>query len=477
MDRQGRVCGVLARRRLRMFPPDFGNSTSPSAMPARGGPRRAEESLRRLLAGIRVPRHLQRRVQVRRAGRPLQDPRGQRPPWWFVGFAADCGVDVCDMACRDALGEEVEPVTSYRGRSPLRLTPDGICRAAERRRATAGRPGLSFHASPGSAPETCTFSVGRPERPGVRDCSRGAARSPPETRSCDAALDAQSLPRRPTFPEWNRARGAVGRWLHRTASPEYLDALCEAAGGKLPDPGRRRRGRAARRDRPLRARLRLWGLRFAPAAALLQRHRRFAPTRPAIRPSARRARTRSSSPARGPLRTSASAGRSALPQPPDRRSRVLWRRVGRPDRSTVMSCRSPISTPLWSRMEQNLRRLVDRCARAGALRHGGRRLRQLLSPAFAGPRAQGGRASTCRGPRFGDSSRGCARRVSPASTMRGSRTATSISSQLVLLGPHPVTHTVRGRGRRRAPQARRHRVPAVERVPAARRARASRRTT
>ena len=31
-------------------------------------------------------------------------------PWWFAGFAASCGLDVCDMSYRDALGERVEPV-------------------------------------------------------------------------------------------------------------------------------------------------------------------------------------------------------------------------------------------------------------------------------------------------------------------------------------------------------------------------------
>ena len=34
-------------------------------------------------------------------------------PWWYVDFAARCGIDVCDMAYRDALGGDVEPVTGY----------------------------------------------------------------------------------------------------------------------------------------------------------------------------------------------------------------------------------------------------------------------------------------------------------------------------------------------------------------------------
>ena len=34
-------------------------------------------------------------------------------PWWYVDFAASCGVDVCWMAYQDALGLPVEPVTTY----------------------------------------------------------------------------------------------------------------------------------------------------------------------------------------------------------------------------------------------------------------------------------------------------------------------------------------------------------------------------
>ena len=34
-------------------------------------------------------------------------------PWWYVEFAARCGVNVCALAVRDALGEPVETISSY----------------------------------------------------------------------------------------------------------------------------------------------------------------------------------------------------------------------------------------------------------------------------------------------------------------------------------------------------------------------------
>jgi len=49
-------------------------------------------------------------------------------PWWYVDFADRCGVDVCGMAFRDALGEEIEPVTGYK-LGGAESTPASIFRA------------------------------------------------------------------------------------------------------------------------------------------------------------------------------------------------------------------------------------------------------------------------------------------------------------------------------------------------------------
>ena len=112
MDRKGRVCGMLARRRLRMFPPDFGNSTFTESIPLEEV-RAAEESLRRLLSGIgyRGVFSAEFKYDARDGLYKILEVNAR--PWWYVSFTADCGVDVCDMARRDALGEDVEPVTSY----------------------------------------------------------------------------------------------------------------------------------------------------------------------------------------------------------------------------------------------------------------------------------------------------------------------------------------------------------------------------
>jgi predicted ATP-grasp superfamily ATP-dependent carboligase len=112
-DAGGTVRALLARRRLRMHPPAFGNSTfmRSVAIPELGG---AEQSLQRLLADLRYRGVFSAEFKL--------DPRDERfkllevntRPWWYVEFAARCGVDVCSMAYRDALGGAVSTVESYR---------------------------------------------------------------------------------------------------------------------------------------------------------------------------------------------------------------------------------------------------------------------------------------------------------------------------------------------------------------------------
>jgi predicted ATP-grasp superfamily ATP-dependent carboligase len=112
VDRTGRVCGRFVRQRLRMFPPDFGDSTYMVSVPL-DRVRPAVESLDRLLA------HLSYRgvfeAEFKYDGRDGQFKllEVNARPWYFIGFAADCGVDFCAMAYRDALGLPVEPVHTY----------------------------------------------------------------------------------------------------------------------------------------------------------------------------------------------------------------------------------------------------------------------------------------------------------------------------------------------------------------------------
>jgi D-aspartate ligase len=132
VDRRGRICGLLARRRMRMFPEEFGNSTFCVTIPLLevGG---AVETIKRLVAGIGY-------WGVFSAEFKLDDRDGvfkllevNARPWWYVDFAARCGLDVCQMAYFDALGAEIEPVTTYQvGRRCILPHLDLVCGLAER---------------------------------------------------------------------------------------------------------------------------------------------------------------------------------------------------------------------------------------------------------------------------------------------------------------------------------------------------------
>jgi predicted ATP-grasp superfamily ATP-dependent carboligase len=113
VDRSGQVKALFARRRLRIYPPDFGNST---AMISVGLDEVAQgvDSARRVLAAVSYQGIFSAEFK--------RDPRDglfkllevNTRPWWFVDFAVRCGVDVCRMAYDDALGIAVAGVSNYR---------------------------------------------------------------------------------------------------------------------------------------------------------------------------------------------------------------------------------------------------------------------------------------------------------------------------------------------------------------------------
>ena len=137
-DRAGRTTGLLVRQRRRMYPPDFGNSSAMvSTPPSAAAP--AVESLHRLLDGIgyRGPFSAEFKQDARDGVFRLLEVNARM--WWYVEFAARCGVNVPRLAWADALGRDDASPDSYqvgkwciyprydwhatralRGRSPLR---------------------------------------------------------------------------------------------------------------------------------------------------------------------------------------------------------------------------------------------------------------------------------------------------------------------------------------------------------------------
>jgi len=111
-DGAGRIRALMARRRLRMYAPDFGNSTYMRSIALRDVAE-AAESVRRLVArsGYRGIFSCEFKRDDRDGSYRVLEVNAR--PWWYVAFATRCGVNVCQMAYRDAQGEPVAEVGEY----------------------------------------------------------------------------------------------------------------------------------------------------------------------------------------------------------------------------------------------------------------------------------------------------------------------------------------------------------------------------
>jgi predicted ATP-grasp superfamily ATP-dependent carboligase len=112
MDSGGRVRAVFVRQRLRMFPTPFGNSSyMVSRVPDSVG--QAMDDLTRLLEELEYRGVFSAEFKRDERDGAFKLLEVNARPWWFVEFAANCGVNVVEMAYRDALGDALEKVASY----------------------------------------------------------------------------------------------------------------------------------------------------------------------------------------------------------------------------------------------------------------------------------------------------------------------------------------------------------------------------
>ncbi len=109
-DRAGALTALFARRRVRISPPDFGSSSYCLSIP-----------LRQVEAALPGLAELLQRLDYRgifsaefkrdaRDGASRTHEVNTRA-WWYVEFATRCGVNVVEMAWRDAQGMPVEPAS------------------------------------------------------------------------------------------------------------------------------------------------------------------------------------------------------------------------------------------------------------------------------------------------------------------------------------------------------------------------------
>lgn len=106
-DRHGALTGLFARRRWRIFPPDFGNSSYCRSVPLEDVGN-AVGSLDALLAGLDYRGIFSAEFKRDARDGSFRILEVNTRAWWYVEFAARCGVNVCRMAWQDACGLPVE---------------------------------------------------------------------------------------------------------------------------------------------------------------------------------------------------------------------------------------------------------------------------------------------------------------------------------------------------------------------------------
>lgn len=113
VDARGKVRAQFARQRLRMHPPNLGNSTLMISIPIQEV-KPVLDDLYRLFAttAYRGIFNAEFKLDARDGRFKLIEINAR--PWWYIEFAAQCGIDVCSMMYRDALGLPVAADPHYR---------------------------------------------------------------------------------------------------------------------------------------------------------------------------------------------------------------------------------------------------------------------------------------------------------------------------------------------------------------------------
>ena len=180
VDRDGQPLARFARRRLRMWPPYFGNNSYNVSVPLKDVAE-AVTTVDRLLAALRYRGIFSAEFKVDERTGEFKILEINCRLYWYVGFAGSCGVDLCDLAYRDALGLAVRPVNYYtEARRCHYLTVDWpACRALHR----AGHLTLGSWARSWMTGTDLTIALDDPI-PGLRvlaDVVLQAARNPTTT--------------------------------------------------------------------------------------------------------------------------------------------------------------------------------------------------------------------------------------------------------------------------------------------------------
>ncbi len=118
VNRFGKLCTLFARRRIRMFPADFGNSSYMYSVPLSDVPG-AVQTLEKLFANIKYRGIFSTEFKYDYRDELHKVIEINVRPWWYIEFAASCGINVCKLAYQDALEQDVSELKDYNAGTSL----------------------------------------------------------------------------------------------------------------------------------------------------------------------------------------------------------------------------------------------------------------------------------------------------------------------------------------------------------------------
>lgn len=113
VDSGGVTRTVFARRRLRMYPPDYGNSTAMVSIPV-AEVQQAADDLLRLLKETNYRGIFSAEFKFDSADGLFKLIEINPRAWWYVHFAEMCGVNIPALNVRDASGETPASIADYK---------------------------------------------------------------------------------------------------------------------------------------------------------------------------------------------------------------------------------------------------------------------------------------------------------------------------------------------------------------------------
>jgi len=111
-DRTGTIRALLVRRRLRMYPTDFGNSTLMVTIPPREAAG-AVDAVRAMVEAMEYRGVFSVEFKQSNADGRWHALEMNARPWWYVDYAARAGIDVIRLAWLDAQERPVDTLSDY----------------------------------------------------------------------------------------------------------------------------------------------------------------------------------------------------------------------------------------------------------------------------------------------------------------------------------------------------------------------------